>query len=57
MPVVKTSDILNYQISVDQSLLLKNVILQIPFNEIIVLNNENYKLTMLKSDYLNKLFN
>lgn len=56
MPVVKTSDILNYQISVDQSLLRKcnftNAV-----NEIIVLNNENYKLTMLKSDYLNKLFN
>ena len=56
MPVVKTSDILNYQISVDQSLLRKcnftNTV-----NEIIVLNNENYKLTMLKSDYLNKLFN
>lgn len=56
MPVIKTSDILNYQISVDQSLLRKCNFTK-TVNEIIVLNNENYKLTMLKSDYLNKLFN
>lgn len=56
MPVVKSSDILNYQIPLDQSLIRKcnftNTV-----NEIITLNNENYKLTKIKIDYLNKFFN